>query len=164
VRALTVKQPWAWALVTGHKPIENRTWIPDVRNLGKHLVITSSKSKGEPHDNEAVWRMVPEFRPHMSRCGFVVGVVRLIGLLQIDEYDDVVDCIWWRGPGSSGLTWAQWCEANPRWREWATGPRCWVFDRASQLPEPIPCTGSLGLWMLPDAQLEELRKQWQPDG
>jgi len=25
-KALSVRQPWAWAIVTGYKPIENRSW------------------------------------------------------------------------------------------------------------------------------------------
>jgi hypothetical protein len=26
VKALTIRQPWAWLIVNGHKDIENRTW------------------------------------------------------------------------------------------------------------------------------------------
>lgn len=29
--ALSVRQPWAWLLVHGHKPVENRTWSTTVR-------------------------------------------------------------------------------------------------------------------------------------
>lgn len=26
MKSLTVKQPWAWAIVAGHKRVENRSW------------------------------------------------------------------------------------------------------------------------------------------
>ena len=26
MKALTIRQPWAWAIVAGHKPFENRSW------------------------------------------------------------------------------------------------------------------------------------------
>ena len=31
MKALSVRQPWAWAIVAGWKPIENRTWATDYR-------------------------------------------------------------------------------------------------------------------------------------
>lgn len=31
MKALTVRQPWAWAIARGHKPIENRSWAPTYR-------------------------------------------------------------------------------------------------------------------------------------
>lgn len=36
--ALTVRQPWAWAIASGHKDIENRTWRAD-RVLGHQILI-----------------------------------------------------------------------------------------------------------------------------
>lgn len=31
MKALSIKQPWAWLIVNGHKDIENRTWKTDFR-------------------------------------------------------------------------------------------------------------------------------------
>src|SRR5664280_3664302 len=31
VRILSVQQPWAWAIVEGHKRVENRTWTTPYR-------------------------------------------------------------------------------------------------------------------------------------
>jgi hypothetical protein len=33
MKALSVRQPWAWAIVAGWKPIENRTWQTNHRGL-----------------------------------------------------------------------------------------------------------------------------------
>jgi len=31
VKALSIRQPWAWLIANGHKPIENRTWATRYR-------------------------------------------------------------------------------------------------------------------------------------
>lgn len=38
MKALSIRQPWAWLIVNGHKDIENRTWISKYR--GDFLVHT----------------------------------------------------------------------------------------------------------------------------
>jgi len=34
--------------------------------------------------------------------------------------------------------------------KWAFGPWCWLLADPIELPEPIPCKGSLGLWEVPE--------------
>lgn len=36
MKALSIRQPWAWLIVNGHKDIENRTWVTHQR--GRFLV------------------------------------------------------------------------------------------------------------------------------
>lgn len=36
MKALSIRQPWAWLIVNGHKPIENRTWNTKLR--GEFLI------------------------------------------------------------------------------------------------------------------------------
>lgn len=31
IKALSIRQPWAWLIVNGHKDIENRTWVTRLR-------------------------------------------------------------------------------------------------------------------------------------
>ncbi|MEK6303392.1 MAG: ASCH domain-containing protein [Acidobacteriota bacterium] len=38
MKALSIRQPWAWLIVTGHKDIENRTWTTSFR--GAFLIHT----------------------------------------------------------------------------------------------------------------------------
>ena len=33
LRALTIRQPWAWAIAAGFKKVENRGWLPSYRGL-----------------------------------------------------------------------------------------------------------------------------------
>jgi hypothetical protein len=39
--ALSIRQPWAWAIVAGHKDVENRTWT--TRYRGPLLIHASTK-------------------------------------------------------------------------------------------------------------------------
>lgn len=80
-RALSVRQPWAWALVSGHKPVENRDWRTDYRGP---LVIHSGKVLGcEPHNflgecDEVAYRCRLEtLPPEASLAGGLVGFVQL---------------------------------------------------------------------------------------
>lgn len=41
MKALSIRQPWAEAIVSGHKPVENRTWSTKFR--GEFLVHASSR-------------------------------------------------------------------------------------------------------------------------
>lgn len=31
MKALSIRQPWAWLIVNGHKPVENRNWVTHYR-------------------------------------------------------------------------------------------------------------------------------------
>lgn len=37
--ALSIKQPWAWLIVQGHKDVENRTWWPPQAVIGQRIYI-----------------------------------------------------------------------------------------------------------------------------
>lgn len=41
MKALSIRQPWAWLVVTGHKDIENREWSTNVRG---RVLVHASKS------------------------------------------------------------------------------------------------------------------------
>ena len=41
MKALSIRQPWAWAIVNGYKPVENRSWLTNRRG---GILIHASKS------------------------------------------------------------------------------------------------------------------------
>ncbi|WAK44406.1 hypothetical protein [Erwinia phage vB_Ea_2910A] len=47
MKALSIRQPWAWLITQGHKKIENRTW--DTKKRGRFLIHASSK---RPSDDD----------------------------------------------------------------------------------------------------------------
>ena len=73
MKALSIRQPWAWASVQGHKPVENRTWPP--RHVGPLLIHA-----GQVFDAEGLESMLavfPDLRsqlPGRWDLGGIVGV------------------------------------------------------------------------------------------
>jgi hypothetical protein len=120
MRALTVCQPWAWAIIHGMKRIENRTWRTDYRGP---LAIHAGKSRAwlKPHDT-----ILPDGSHHPPASELIFGAI--VGMV------DVIDCI----PLAS-------CRDDP----FAFGPYCWILHNPRPLAVPVPCAGHLGLWMPP---------------
>lgn len=146
MRALSIRNPWPYAILHLDKRFENRSW-PTCQYRGP-IALHASKTKrrrytveiieewhdeglmglGEAvlHPDEVDWPGTAtelfEALPH----GAIVGVA------------DVVD--WVSGIGDVMRRHA----AHDR--RWYTGGGALVLDNVRALPEPIPCTGALGLW------------------
>jgi hypothetical protein len=89
VKALSLKQPWAYLVVHGHKPIENRTWSTSMR--GRVLIHASMKTDLRGLDEAiALGIYVPplEALPH----GGIVGEVEVVGCVTDS------DSPWFEGP------------------------------------------------------------------
>lgn len=143
IRGLTVRQPWAWAIVHGGKDVENRT-----RNLAGSYrgplaihVATGRSLMAHFHDVQRIrpdldrdalpWSSLETGQP--PNAGHVIGVVDLV-----DVHDAAPPEVEWCGC-------SQWAErfyvhhivlANPR-----------------PLATPIRWRGALNLWRVP-AELE----------
>src|SRR3954468_20845299 len=80
LRALFLKEPWAWLVVNGYKDIENRSWRTQHRGP---LLIHASRSldllTATVHDE--MMRDYGVRLPHEFELGGIIGVV------------DVVDCV-----------------------------------------------------------------------
>lgn len=85
MRALSIRQPWAWLIVNGHKDIENRQWKTHLR--GKILVHAA---KGMTRDEYEVAQAVaakqgvdlPPFAD-LERGG-IVGEVEIVDCVDVD--------------------------------------------------------------------------------
>lgn len=51
MHALTIIQPWAWAVAHAGKDVENRTWAPPAALIGQDIAIHAGKA---PVDEEAL--------------------------------------------------------------------------------------------------------------
>jgi hypothetical protein len=80
--ALSIQQPWAWLIVNGHKPVENRDWSTNVRGwIGIHA--------GKKVDDEG-WLWVRQNFPRIAlpehfETGGIVGRARLVDCVR--QYD-----------------------------------------------------------------------------
>lgn len=123
MRALTLRQPWAWAVLHAGKRIENRTWKPPSWMLGESLAIHAGSGDIYEEDVEQVVRLGGVPAPEEYDVGAIVGVVRVVGFYR---------------PGC-GLE-------NPWWDPEQFG---WRLGSVWALDEPVPCKGALGLWEVP---------------
>jgi ParB/RepB/Spo0J family partition protein len=80
VRALSIRQPWAWLIVQGHKPVENRDWSTSYRGP---LLIHAGKVMAKRYHAEASALVLDRFGievPGIEQLqrGGVVGAARLV--------------------------------------------------------------------------------------
>lgn len=120
VRALTVRQPWAWLLFHG-KPVENRDWWTSYRGP---LAIHAAKGMTRMEYEDA-FDFVSTFAPQVAatippREGLVRGAV--IGTVEM------VAC------------------ADRHSSPFFQGKYGFVFENQKLLSVPIPAAGALGLW------------------
>ena len=79
MKALSVRQPYAWALIAGRKPVEYRTWRTDHRGP---LAIHAARSRSylaDPADLAEFRREWPDLPdPDRLVYGAVIGIVNLV--------------------------------------------------------------------------------------
>lgn len=132
MKALSMKQPWAWLVCAGHKDIENRTWhihMPPLLNYPadpRRIYVHAGKKVDDSAWNffhhlvdASVWRLVAsqEFYQSLAR-GAIIGEVDIVGCTGTMKTSP------WHQQGMYGLL-----LANPV-----------LYD------QPIPCKGKLGFF------------------
>lgn len=150
--AITVHQPWAYAIARLGKAVENRDWMPHARNLGRPMAIHAGKKL----DEEAVLDLRAEGMavPDEMALGAVVAVARLIGIVEIETNDGGCRVVASMRPEAEVREAALSHDAL-----WFCGRYGWVFGRRVELPEPVACRGAQGLWPLPADVETAVREQ-----
>src|SRR5262245_15449329 len=96
MRALTVRQPWAWAIIHGGKDIENRTWA------NKYVTGTIAIHAGSRLDSLGYSpRGTKKPRPEEIVHSAVIGVVDIVAVVKQSRSK------WFSGP-------LGWVLRNPR--------------------------------------------------
>ena len=116
MKALSIRQPWAWLIVNGHKDIENRDWTTKVR--GRVLIHAS---KGMTRD-EYAFAFV-----HAEEQGVKIPAFGDLERGGIVGEAEIVDCV----------------EDHPS--PWFFGDYGFVLREAKPLPFR-PCKGMLGFF------------------
>lgn len=166
MRAITIRQPWAWAVIHAGKTVENRSRniAGDYRGLvaihagltidaaGQHDPLVLESWTGETRlardpGNPTVYRDVP-WRKAFS-YGRIIGVVDLV---DVHICNALTGCKTGREP-------------HDNMRKAICSP--WGHDGMTHLvfanPRPVayavPVRGRLGLWTLPDDVEQAVRRQ-----
>jgi len=124
LKALTLRQPWAWAVIYAGKDVENRRWQTSYRGP---LLIHAAKDADRDGVAAVLWTMRdPEAYGQPSEAfrtrGAIIGMVRLADILT-----------------DSRSPWAQ-----PHFYHW-------IFETPTPLDPPMPWTGRQRLWNPPQA-------------
>jgi hypothetical protein len=143
--ALTVREPWATAIIHLGKSIENRSWPtnhrgriwihaankpPDSTDYGDLLEIIDhtedpDRFYTQDEDDPDAGDILDQFDFH-AHLGCIIGSV------------EVADCV--------ALHVVKSQNSLKQHRPWASGPWCWMLANPVPLKEPLAMKGSLGLW------------------
>ncbi len=144
MRILTVKQPWAWAIIYAAKNVENRA--TNFTGGYEGPVLIHAGLSDAPEDDTtaglfAAWRAWwAALRTPPAQRGHIIGVVDLVGV----HHDR--DCAGYYG--------------NDHCTPW-TMDDCFHYELANAraLPRSIPTRGALGLRRVPEEVAADVRAQ-----
>ncbi len=137
MKALSIRQPWAWLIVNGYKNIENRTWaLPKTFTVPQRIYVHAGLRMDRLTRTD--WYRLIE---KMSRTAYAHlmdegGFKKAVALGAIVGEVDIV------GQGESDSRWAvpgqhHWHLGNG-WRGWSEPPNAYET--------PIPYKGRLGFF------------------
>ena len=100
MKCISVRQPWAWLIVIGFKPIENRTWSTKHRGpLAIHAGVAWS-SEGEDFAERFGIICLRE----QLTLGAVVGVVDLVDIAPSSSKWAMPNCMHWHIANARTIT------------------------------------------------------------
>jgi hypothetical protein len=87
MKALSIRQPWAWLILHAGKDIENRDWPTQLR--GRFLIHASKGMTREEYEDgaETYWIIAHKVLPHFQMLdrGGIVGSVDLVDCVQASK-------------------------------------------------------------------------------
>ncbi len=104
MKALVLRQPWAWLVVHGIKDVENRSWRTDYR--GPLIIVAGASTADLPSVPDAQKLAGRIALPAAFERGGIVGYVTVVGMSLPRRHRS----------------------------RWAWGPWCWDLEDAHTLP------------------------------
>lgn len=130
MKAITLWQPWSWAVARAGKRIENRTWAPPRWLIGERIAIHA----GKRIDRASCERLTD--LGHVLPSTYVHGAVECTALIVEVVHEDSAS-------------------AEVICDDWWCGPWGWLLEDVRPLAEPVPCLGRQGIWELPSEVVKE---------
>lgn len=135
MRAVSIQQPWAYAIAERGKRVENRTWKPQVpTQIALHASRGGDRKALKRDDAAELFGEDLSYRD-LTR-GAIFGVCQVRHVVSMRGELDV-----------------------EQWKWWDDAPFGWILSDVRLLPRPIPCLGRLGLWPIQTGPLENLCDQ-----
>jgi hypothetical protein len=152
LRALTIRQPWAWAIAYGGKDVENRSWRPPL--WCRTIAVHAGARSGWDADGEIsplVRRTWNEATAgSLNRKTELMPFSAIIATAQVSGCHQDTECM----STLNGQLCSPWAELD-QWH--------WALAEVQHLPDPVSCTGRLGLWRVPIEAIGEVRRQLNED-
>jgi len=127
MKAISIRQPWAWAIIHAGKRIENRVWRARPSYRGPLLIHAAKGCTRDEFESAAysIKCISGAFLPPLATLprGALVATARLVDVIDTSQSSDP-----WAVPGGIGL----------------------VLDDVRALEPIIPWKGELGLFDVPD--------------
>lgn len=127
MKAISIRQPWAWAILHGNKDVENRNW--PTRFRGRVWIHASKPMKRQEYEDFC------ELRAQIIGAGWLSDVLtpRFDDLVRgaIVGSVEIVDCV--ENSGSP----------------WFFGVYGFILRDPVALLTPVECSGALGFWNVP---------------
>jgi hypothetical protein len=146
MKAISLLQPWATLIMLDYKSYETRSWA--TKHLGP---LAIHASLGKPSWARKVCKEDPHIRLILSTHGLtfdtlprgvIVGLAEVKGMRKIQEPDT--------GIKLGGVDPAQLTLVERACGDYTAGRWAWQLQRRRPLTTPVPCTGALSVWQLPD--------------
>ncbi len=126
MKALSIRQPWAWLIAKGYKDIENRTWRLNhpscAKNVPMRIYIHASKHRDNKESLGFIYKIFGADIPHQvfelspKFYGAIIGEVDIIGCVSESK--------------------------SP----WFIGPYGFILANPVLYDKPIPYKGQLGFF------------------
>jgi hypothetical protein len=133
IPALSLRQPWLWAILHAGKRIENRTWATKYRGRIRLHAAKTWDAEGE------YWLASHGFTPpspiemnNSFQIGAYLGEVTVADCWALDDMNRLCDP-----------------DFEDQQEPWIFGPVCWVLKDPIAYREPIPGRGYPGLFYDP---------------
>lgn len=129
MKALSIKQPWLYAILYEGKDIENRSWQRSFRGwIALHATAKPSHDNKLPRGHRT---------PDLATLDYsaICGVARVVDIVTKSRSK------WFYRPDDGQTNYG------------------WVLADITPLKTPIPCKGNRQLWNLPPKMLREVQRQ-----
>ena len=129
MKALSIKQPWVYAILRKGKDIENRSWRRHYRGwIAIHASASPRHGARVPSGIEV---------PDLTSLDYsaICGIAKLTDIVTTSTSK------WFQRPGKDFVN------------------NGWKFTQVTRLPTPIRCEGSLGLWVVPHNLRRRIKRQ-----
>lgn len=182
MKALSLRQPWGYAITHLGKRIENRTWkylanlkLGDKELMpGDRVALHVSATPPKDYDTEGVLQAsgARDLPDEAFQKGAIIATFQLAGILRTDEKQTIIE-------GTQDKPFPHYVmrpddhqafikrygdpgEARQleQIRRWWMGPYAIVVDDVMVFPEPVTgIAGALGFWRIGDADLPRVQAQ-----